>query len=88
MRVIESEIGAVAGHFDGLSVDTLPVAAASLGQVYKAKLKGTHTEVAIKVQRPDMLASVSLDLFLLRRSVAQHNVARFRGFTIAPTIAI
>lgn len=42
------------------------VAAASLGQVYKAKLKsGEH--VAIKVQRPDMVERVSLDLFLLNQ---------------------
>ncbi|KAL7548676.1 hypothetical protein ACHAWF_011945 [Thalassiosira exigua] len=54
------------------------VASASLGQVYKARLrarKESHaadvesedasTEVAIKIQRPDMLETVSLDLFLL-----------------------
>ena len=39
------------------------VASASLGQVYKAKLNDQN--VAIKVQRPDMLEKVSLDLFLL-----------------------
>lgn len=39
------------------------VASASLGQVYKAKLNNQN--VAIKVQRPDMLEKVSLDLFLL-----------------------
>mmetsp|Transcript_22244 Transcript_22244/g.53893 ORF Transcript_22244/g.53893 Transcript_22244/m.53893 type:complete len:597 (-) Transcript_22244:79-1869(-) len=45
------------------------VASASLGQVYKAALKSnnkeTISEVAIKVQRPDILETVSLDLFLL-----------------------
>lgn len=51
------------------------VASASLGQVYKATLRtnnedSTTTEdagqqVAIKVQRPDILSTVSLDLFLL-----------------------
>lgn len=39
------------------------VASASLGQVYQATL-GNET-VAIKVQRPDMLSRVSLDIFLL-----------------------
>lgn len=46
------------------------VASASLGQVYKATLRGKYSqsskgEVAIKIQRPDILETVSLDLFLL-----------------------
>jgi aarF domain-containing kinase len=42
------------------------VAAASLGQVYKTRLKSNHQAVAVKVQRPDMLTSFSLDLYLLQ----------------------
>jgi len=42
------------------------VASASLGQVYKATIRNTSEQVAIKVQRPDMVRSISLDLFLLR----------------------
>jgi len=44
-----------------------PVAAASLGQVYKATLRATGDEVAVKVQRPFVLETVSLDLYLLRK---------------------
>lgn len=44
-----------------------PVAAASLGQVYKAKIKETGDEVAVKVQRPGVLETVSLDLYLVRK---------------------
>ena len=44
-----------------------PVAAASLGQVYKAKLKETGEVVAVKVQRPAVLETVSIDLFVLRK---------------------
>eukprot|EP00038_Savillea_parva_P024845 m.45239 g.45239 ORF g.45239 m.45239 type:complete len:607 (+) comp6628_c0_seq1:360-2180(+) len=67
MSVIESELGVPVGHvLDGLDESTPPVAAASLGQVYKARLAGTDTEVAVKVQRPEMPAAVSLDLYLLR----------------------
>ena len=44
-----------------------PVAAASLGQVYKAKLKATGETVAVKVQRPAVLETVSLDLYLTRQ---------------------
>mmetsp|Transcript_23375 Transcript_23375/g.26200 ORF Transcript_23375/g.26200 Transcript_23375/m.26200 type:complete len:826 (+) Transcript_23375:81-2558(+) len=43
-----------------------PVAAASLGQVYKAKLRSNGDSVAVKVQRPAVLETVSLDLFLVR----------------------
>jgi len=43
-----------------------PVAAASLAQVYKAKLKTGET-VAVKVQRPGTLELVSKDLYVLRR---------------------
>ena len=42
-----------------------PVAAASLGQVYKATLKDGR-EVAIKVQRPNIMNQIALDMHLLR----------------------
>lgn len=42
-----------------------PVAAASLGQVYRARLH-TGEEVAVKVQRPNLLPKITLDLYLMR----------------------
>jgi predicted unusual protein kinase regulating ubiquinone biosynthesis (AarF/ABC1/UbiB family) len=42
-----------------------PIAAASLGQVYRARLRSGE-EVAVKVQRPNLLPTLSLDLYLMR----------------------
>lgn len=41
-------------------------AAASLGQVYKGRLKETGELVAVKVQRPFVLETVTIDLFIIR----------------------
>ncbi|WP_017302870.1 ABC1 kinase family protein [Spirulina subsalsa] len=46
-------------------ISTHPVAAASLGQVYRAVLH-TGEDVAVKVQRPNLLPKITLDLFLMR----------------------
>lgn len=43
-----------------------PVAAASLGQVYKARLRRSGQVVAVKVQRPGVQAAISLDILILR----------------------
>mmetsp|Transcript_46969 Transcript_46969/g.117697 ORF Transcript_46969/g.117697 Transcript_46969/m.117697 type:complete len:83 (+) Transcript_46969:3007-3255(+) len=45
-------------------ISSEPVAAASLGQVYKANLDGI--QVAIKVQRPGLLELIALDIFVIR----------------------
>ncbi|MGF1460206.1 MAG: ABC1 kinase family protein [Leptolyngbyaceae cyanobacterium] len=44
-----------------------PVAAASLGQVYQARLYSGET-VAVKVQRPNLLPLITCDLFIMRLS--------------------
>merc|ERR1719230_1819366 len=56
-----------------------PVAAASLAQVYRARLRETGEIVAVKVQRPSVQALVSKDLYVLRRAaeVYQGLVERF-----------
>ncbi|HUK89778.1 MAG TPA: AarF/UbiB family protein, partial [Blastocatellia bacterium] len=64
-EIIESELkihlGAV---FE--SVDETPLAAASLGQVHRAKLI-TGEAVVIKVQRPNLHRQISFDILVLRR---------------------
>ena len=43
-----------------------PIAAASIGQVYKGRLKSNGAEVAIKIQRPGCEELIAIDLFILR----------------------
>ncbi len=61
-----------------------PIAAASLGQVYKGKLKTGET-VAVKVQRPDLQAKIAVDLYILRRmaSWANKNIKSLRSDLVA-----
>lgn len=76
---IEKELGGPLGQFF-TSISERPVAAASLAQVYLATLNdGNDTKVAIKVQRPSVLGTVSKDLYVLRRAaeVFQGLVERF-----------
>mmetsp|Transcript_16307 Transcript_16307/g.35263 ORF Transcript_16307/g.35263 Transcript_16307/m.35263 type:complete len:1034 (+) Transcript_16307:166-3267(+) len=67
--VLEEGLGQpVDAVFEWLSEE--PLAAASLGQVYRGKLRDEYggTEVAVKVQRPSVLESASLDIFIMRRA--------------------
>jgi predicted unusual protein kinase regulating ubiquinone biosynthesis (AarF/ABC1/UbiB family) len=61
-----------------------PVAAASLGQVYKGKLKTGET-VAVKVQRPGLAGRIAIDVYILRRLAqwAQKNIKQVRSDLVA-----
>ncbi|KAL7470637.1 hypothetical protein ACHAXS_010881 [Conticribra weissflogii] len=79
VKQIEEELGGPLGQFF-TSISEEPVAAASLAQVYLATLNdGNDTRVAVKVQRPQVLSTVSKDLYVLRRAaeVFQGLVERF-----------
>jgi len=65
-QTLESELGCKWQEIYS-ELGPFPVAAASLGQVYKGKLKSNGAVVAVKVQRPAVLETVSIDLFVLRR---------------------
>ncbi|XP_010519924.1 PREDICTED: uncharacterized protein LOC104799212 [Tarenaya hassleriana] len=63
LSIVEEELGAPVGEiFD--SFDYEPIAAASLGQVHRARLKGQ--EVVVKVQRPGLKDLFDIDLKNLR----------------------
>ncbi len=63
-QTIETELQRpIKDIFSEISSD--PVAAASLGQVYKARLHNGE-EVAVKVQRPNLRPILTLDLYLMR----------------------
>ena len=63
-RQIEEELGrSVQDLYREISLK--PVAAASLAQVYKAVLHSGE-KVAVKVQRPNLLPTITLDLYLMR----------------------
>lgn len=63
-NIIETELNrSISEVFSELSPQ--PVAAASLGQVYKGRLLSGE-EVAVKVQRPNLRPVLTLDLYLMR----------------------
>jgi predicted unusual protein kinase regulating ubiquinone biosynthesis (AarF/ABC1/UbiB family) len=64
LQIIEQELG-LRLEEAYREISPYPVAAASLGQVYRAILY-TGEEVAVKVQRPHLRPLLSLDLFLMR----------------------
>ncbi|NET45312.1 AarF/ABC1/UbiB kinase family protein [Okeania sp. SIO2B3] len=64
ISIIETELGQNINNIYS-EISPRPVAAASLGQVYQARLR-TGEVVAVKVQRPNLLPIITLDLFLMR----------------------
>jgi len=63
--LVEEELGRPLSEVYA-KVDPVPVAAASIGQVYKGVLRGTGEPVAIKVQRPDCEQTIATDMYILR----------------------
>jgi len=63
--LFESELGV---KFDDVFIleSRDPVAAASIGQVYKGRLRKNGAQVAIKIQRPNCEDAIAIDLYILR----------------------
>jgi predicted unusual protein kinase regulating ubiquinone biosynthesis (AarF/ABC1/UbiB family) len=60
-KVIESDLGAPLSE-SFAEFDEVPIAAASIGQVYRARLASDRRPVAVKVQYPGVAAAVRADL--------------------------
>lgn len=73
--ILEQELGPL--HESFLVFDEKPIAAASLGQVYRAALHD-GTEVAVKIQRPYIESTVQADLKAL--SIVVNLLTRFTRF--------
>ena len=69
MRIIERELGRPPRELFA-EIGQQPIAAASLGQVYRARLHSGET-VAVKVQRPNLEGVINFDIAVLR------SIARF-----------
>src|SRR4051794_38205415 len=69
--IIEAELSRSL-HESYKEIDAEPIAAASLGQVYRARLH-TGEEVAVKVQRPNLQSIISFDVAILFRLVKLTN---------------
>ncbi|MEO0455601.1 MAG: AarF/ABC1/UbiB kinase family protein [Cyanobacteria bacterium P01_A01_bin.114] len=79
LRFITEELGQPPeAIYDELSDH--PIAAASLGQVYKGRLK-TGEEVAVKVQRPGLAQKITRDIYILRgvSQWATNNIKQVRS---------
>jgi predicted unusual protein kinase regulating ubiquinone biosynthesis (AarF/ABC1/UbiB family) len=74
---IESELGRTVQEAFA-EIDEEPIASASLGQVYRARLH-TGEEVAVKVQRPNLSETITLDIRVLR-GLLSFILARFPRF--------
>jgi predicted unusual protein kinase regulating ubiquinone biosynthesis (AarF/ABC1/UbiB family) len=84
-QFIEEELGSSPAEIYA-EISAMPIAAASLGQVYKGKLWSGET-VAIKVQRPGLANSIALDLHIMRSLClwAQTNFKQIRSNLVAIT---
>ncbi|GFP92875.1 uncharacterized protein sll0005 [Phtheirospermum japonicum] len=65
MALLEEELGQPWQNIYS-ELSPSPIAAASLGQVYKGRLKENGDLVAVKVQRPFVLETVTVDMFIIR----------------------
>ena len=87
--IIEAELGGKKLEDVFEAITPTPIAAASLGQVYKARLRAAYGggDVTVKVQRPNIEPVIYRDLWLLRQAAFLVNAIAVRRLGCnAPTI--
>lgn len=52
--------------FSRLEIEEIPIAAASIGQVHRARVKATGQEIVLKIQYPGVKRAIDLDMKLIR----------------------
>ena len=87
METLSTALGGdVASQLADISPE--PVAAASLAEVYRARLVADGTPVALKIQRPGLERKVALDLYCLRRALALAQERFQIGGDVAAIVAV
>jgi ABC1 atypical kinase-like domain len=85
-QLLRQELGEERYNLLGLNGKNIaPVASASIGQVYKGVIG--NVDVAIKVQRPNVLAEIALDLYIVREYAAPLYQKLSRGATNLQALA-
>jgi ubiquinone biosynthesis protein len=77
-RILEKELGAPVEHYFDEFGDR-PFAVASIGQVYRARLRREQVYVAVKIQKPYSAELFARDLMLIRWIVLIVTIVRFRS---------
>jgi predicted unusual protein kinase regulating ubiquinone biosynthesis (AarF/ABC1/UbiB family) len=80
-EIVESSIGRPLGAVFS-EISDRPIAAASLGQVYRARLRKNGELVAVKVRRPKLARRIALDMAVMERiarwvEAVEHRSDRF-----------
>lgn len=86
-EVIETELGKPLDEVY-CEFNEEPIGSASIGQVYKAKLKDSEEEVAVKVQKPGSYEIVSSDVKIMKRitNAADKYITRTRTYNLPAII--
>ncbi|MBP6219212.1 MAG: AarF/ABC1/UbiB kinase family protein [Oligoflexales bacterium] len=78
-KVLEKQLGPK--KFKALDIDEVPIAAASMGQVYRTQIKGEPGVFAIKVQYPGVDKAIESDLSALKTVLSlSHLLPSHPGF--------
>lgn len=81
--VLEKAVGPE--RLAGLEIDEVPIGAASLGQVHRARRRRDGLELCLKIQYPDLARSVDSDLNTLSRLLAVSRLAP-KGLDLTPML--